>query len=373
MRILAVLLGLAVAGGAGLVEGRARTPPPPPVGELLLAGFRGTEVEGNEEVRALVCDVKVGGIILFERDAVTGAPRNLIAPDQIRRLTAGLQRLARQCTGRPLLIAADAEGGQVMRLSARLGYLPGLSARELGAMGDDALTELEGRRVGAMLREAGINWNLAPVVDVAVNPANPAVVTLGRTFSSDPDRVIAQAGAFVQGMRAEGVLTSLKHFPGHGSSRKDSHHGFTDVTETAQLDVELSPYRALIAAGLVDSIMTAHVYNRRIDPWDPATLSRYTIGRLLRAKLGYKGLVVSDDLLMGAIVQRYGLEDAAARALEAGVDVLLISGQGVRDGRSAAERVASALRRGLEQGLISKKRVREALDRVRAFRARVAF
>jgi beta-N-acetylhexosaminidase len=356
-----------------LAEGRPRPAPPLPVGEILLAGFRGTEVEGNEEVRALVCDVKVSGVILFERDLATGAPRNMASPEQVKRLTGDLQRLARQCAGRPLLIAADAEGGQVMRLSARLGYLPGLSARELGAMGDDALTELEGRRVGAMLREAGINWNLAPVVDVAVNPANPAVVALGRTFSSDPDRVIAQARAFVQGMRAEGVLTSLKHFPGHGSSLKDSHHGFTDVTDTAQLDLELLPYRALIAAGLADSIMTAHVFNRRIDPWDPATLSRYTIARLLRSKLGYRGLVVSDDLLMGAIVQRYGLEEASARALGAGVDVLLISGQGLREGRPAAERVAAALRRGLAQGLVSKKRVQEAIARVKEFRGRVAF
>jgi beta-N-acetylhexosaminidase len=373
MRTLAAVMALALVACAARAESRPRTAPVPPVGEILLAGFRGTEVEGNEEIRALVCDVKVGGVILYERDLATGGPRNMAAPEQIKRLTTGLQRLARQCVGRPLLIAVDAEGGQVMRLSARLGYLPGLSARELGAMGDDALTELEARRVGAMLREAGINWNLAPVVDVAVNPDNPAVVALGRTFSSDPDRVVAQARAFVQGMRAEGVLTSLKHFPGHGSSLKDSHHGFTDVSDTAQLDVELLPYRTLIAAGLADSVMTAHVFNRRIDPWDPATLSRYTIARLLRAKLGYKGLVVSDDLLMGAIVQRYGVEEASVRALAAGVDVLLISGQGAKDGSLAAARAVAALRRGLAQGLVSRKRVHEAIGRVKEFRGRLAF
>jgi beta-N-acetylhexosaminidase len=127
-----------------------------------------------------------------------------------------------------------------MRLSTRLGYLPTPPPQALGDAGDPAATALESRRMGATLREAGINWNLAPVVDVAVNPLNPAVVTLGRTFSSDPQQVIIQARAFIQGMHEAGVLTSLKHFPGHGSSRTDSHHGFVDVTDTADLKVELA-------------------------------------------------------------------------------------------------------------------------------------
>ncbi len=371
MRLLGVLVAAALGGCAALAEGRWESPPPLPVGQLILAGFRGTQVDGNEEVRSLVCDLKVSGIILYERDPATDGPRNLTGPEQVRRLTRDLQRLARRCTGQPLLIAADAEGGHVMRLSARLGFLPGLSARELGAMGDDALTELEARRVGAMLRRAGINWNLAPVVDVAVNPANPAVVTRGRTFSSDPERVVAQARAFVRGMRAEGVLTSLKHFPGHGSSLKDSHHGFTDVSDTAELATELLPYRRLIGLGLADSVMTAHVFNRGIDPWDPATLSRFTIERLLRGDMGYRGLVVSDDLLMAAIVERYGLEEAAVRSLEAGVDLLLISGPGTKEGRTTAARVVQAIRTALDQGFLSPRRVQEALARVDEFRRRI--
>jgi beta-N-acetylhexosaminidase len=226
--------------------------------------------------------------------------------------------------------------------------------------------------MGAMLREAGINWNLAPVVDVAVNPLNPAVVTLGRTFSADPQQVIAHARAFILGMRAAGVLTALKHFPGHGSSLRDSHAGFTDVTDTADLKVELAPYRALIKAGLADSVMTAHVYNKGLDPWDPATLSRYTVNRILRGRFGYKGVVVSDDLLMGAIVQHYGLEDAAVKALGAGVDVLLIS-QNARKGEPlAAERVVEAVHRAVAQGWLSRSRVTSALDHVKALRARLA-
>jgi beta-N-acetylhexosaminidase len=259
-----------------------------------------------------------------------------------------------------------------MRLSTRVGYLPTPPPRELGEAGDIAATELESRRMGATLREAGINWNLAPVVDVAVNPLNPAVVTLGRTFSSDPQQVIAQARAFIQGMHEAGVLTSLKHFPGHGSSRTDSHHGFVDVTETADLKVELEPYRVLIKEKLADSVMTAHVFNRGIDFFHPATLSRYTIGRYLRGKLGYKGLVVSDDLLMGAIRQRYGLEEASVLALQATVDVLLISQNQGKVERGSAERVIAGIRQALAAGRLSPKALAASIERVRALRSRIA-
>lgn len=373
-RTFGVLLLVLVIGGCATAasDGAARRPSPPlPLGELLLVGFGGTQVEGNEEVRALVCDVKVGGLILFERDARTGEARNITGPEQVRRLTADLQALARECAGRPLLIAADNEGGLVMRLSIREGYLPTPSPQELADAGDVAATELEARRMGATLREAGINWNLAPVVDVAVNPLNPAVVTLGRTFGSDPRQVIAQARAFILGMHEAGALTSLKHFPGHGSSTTDSHNGFVDVTDTADLKVELEPYRVLIKEGLADSVMTAHVFNRGIDFFNPATLSRYTIGRYLRGKLGYKGLVVSDDLLMGAIRQGYGLEEASVLALQATVDMLLISQNQGKVERGAAERVIAGIRQALAAGRLSPKALAASIERVRALRGRI--
>ena len=372
--LAALFLVLIVEGCAAISssDGAARKPPPLPLGELLLVGFGGTQVEGNDEVRSLVCDMKVGGVILFERDARSGDTRNISSPEQVRQLTSDLQALALQCTGRRLLIAADNEGGAVMRLSTRLGYLPTPPPQALGDAGDPAATALESRRMGATLREAGINWNLAPVVDVAVNPLNPAVVTLGRTFSSDPQQVIIQARAFIQGMHEAGVLTSLKHFPGHGSSRTDSHHGFVDVTDTADLKIELAPYRALIKEGLADSVMTAHVFNRGLDPWNPATLSRFTIKRYLRGKLGYKGLVVSDDLLMGAIRQQYGVEEASILALQASVDMLLISQNQGRVERGAAERVIAAIRSATTDGRLSAKALAISIQRVRALRSRIA-
>jgi beta-N-acetylhexosaminidase len=334
-------------------------------------GFQGTTLEGNEELRALICDVRVGGLILFERDAATRGPRNIVDPEQLTRLTADAQALARRCAGRPLLIATDAEGGSVMRLSLRAGYPPAPSAQDMGERDDPALTEQEARRLGQRLREAGINWNLAPVVDVAVNAENPAVVTLGRTYGSDPAVVTAHARAFIRGMHEAGVLTALKHFPGHGSSVADSHHGFTDVTDSARPDVELAPYRALVREKLADAVMPAHVFNRRLDAWHPASLSWYTIRRLLRGRLGYHGVVVSDDLLMGAITQNYGLEDAALLAVGAGVDILLVSENTIRREPRGAARVVAAIQRALDEGRLTRGTIQAALRRVAALRARI--
>src|SRR5262249_54109346 len=142
-------------------------------------------------------------------------------------------------------------------------------------------------------------------------------------------------------------------------------------SETAELKVELAPYRALIKEGLADSVMTAHVFNKGLDPWDPATLSRYTVNRILRGRLGYRGVVVSDDLLMGAVIKHYGLEEAAAKALPAGVDVPRISGTPPRAGRSAAGRGVFAVNRGGAPGLAPRKRVNGALSHVAALRARL--
>jgi len=334
------------------------------LGQLVLVGFTGVEPGESSDLPRLLCEARVGGVVLFAR--------NIVSADQLARLTGWMTASSRACTGRPLLVAVDAEGGRVMRLGPAAGYSATLSADELGQSNDFTLTELEARRIGARLRAAGINWDLAPVVDVGYNPANPVIVGTGRSYSANPALVTSHARAFVRGMRAEGVLTALKHFPGHGSSEADSHLGFVDVTATASRDVELAPYRALIAERLADSVMTAHVYNRRLDPEYPATLSRPTIQGLLRDTLGFRGPVVSDDLRMGAIEKHYGVARAAGLALQAGVDLLLIADDRLPDGRSATEVALAALRRDLARGRLSPARVESALARVQAFKARLA-
>jgi beta-N-acetylhexosaminidase len=327
-------------------------------------GFSGTEVFGNRELEELLCVARVGGIILFAR--------NVVDAEQVARLTRDAQAASRACTGRTLLVATDAEGGQVMRLGPDAGYTPTLSHRDLGEDNDLALTELEARRIGRMLSAAGIGWNLAPVVDVGYNPANPVIVRHARSFGAGPLLVTSHARAYIRGMHAAGVLATLKHFPGHGSSFADSHLGFVDVTDTAHREVELLPYRVLIAEGLADSIMTGHVFNRRLDARYPATLSSATIRGVLRKTLQFAGVVVSDDLRMGAIEKHWGLADAAVMALGAEVDMLLIAEDRLPDGRSAALVASDALRGALAKRHLDVKQVRAALQRIDALRARAA-
>jgi beta-N-acetylhexosaminidase len=258
-----------------------------------------------------------------------------------------------------------------MRLGAAAGYSATLSADDLARAGDFALTELEARRIGARLAAAGINWNLAPVVDVGYNPANPVIVGAGRSYGADPGLVTAHARAFIRGMRAEGVLTALKHFPGHGSSYADSHLGFVDVSETARPAIELWPYHALIAERLADAVMTAHVFNRALDDEYPATLSRATVQGLLRDDLGFRGPVVSDDLRMGAIEKHYGLRRAAVLALRAGVDVLLVADDRLPGGRSGADVVLRRVQRALAEDGLAVARVSSALSRIALLKSRV--
>lgn len=297
-RLLAFLLPAAVLAAAGC---QTAAPPDPArlaaldrdLGQLLMVGIEGTGPADAPDAARLVCEARVGTVLLFAR--------NVRDAEQVAALTAWLRQTARACAAPPLLLAVDAEGGRVMRLGAAAGYSQTLGAHDLGESNDLALAELEARRIGRRLRQAGIDWNLAPVVDVAVNPANPTVVAPGRSFGINPDAVAALAGAWATGMRAEGLLTTLKHFPGHGSSLTDSHHGFVDVTDTARLDLELAPYRTLLGRGLADAVMTAHVLNRHLDARHPTTLSAPTIDGLLRRELGFAGVVVTDDLRMGAI------------------------------------------------------------------------
>lgn len=289
---------------------------------LLLVGFRGTTPEEAAPTIADIRERQLGGVLLFDVDQPTGGTRNVVSPQQVAALTTALQDAA----GGRLIVAVDEEGGRVARLDDRHGFPSTISAAELGRRNDPSFTEEAARALAGTLRDAGVTLNLAPVVDLNLNPANPVIGALDRSFGADADLVVAQATAFIGGHREIGIRTALKHFPGQGSATGDTHTGFVDVTETWRRD-ELAPFTRLIDGGLADAVMTAHVFNATLDPDAPATLSRPTITGILREELGFDGPVVSDDLQMGAIAQQFGYEEALRRALLAGVDLLLIANQ----------------------------------------------
>jgi len=277
-------------------------------GQLLFAGFQGTEVP--EDLAALVRGGRVGGVVLFAR--------NLRDPEQVRRLVAELHGAAP--AGTPLCVAIDQEGGRVQRLRAPWTEWPPM--RALGERDDPAQTAGVAAALARELADLGIDLDFAPVVDVDTNPANPVIGD--RSFGREPERVARHARAFVRAMQAEGVAACAKHFPGHGDTHEDSHIALPRVDHPlARLrEIELVPFRAAALAG-VASMMTAHVLLPCLDASVPATLCAPVL-ELLRGELRYDGLVFSDDLEMAAVAAHFPPREAARRALEAGVDALLV-------------------------------------------------
>ncbi len=340
------------------------------IGQMFMVGFRGLTIDAQHpEQHPIVQDIvarHLGGVVLFDYDVPNGEfVRNIASPEQLTALTQALQDTAEI----PLLIATDQEGGMVSRLRERYGFPPTLSHAALGALDDVAATYEHAAAMAKTLAAVGINQNLAPVVDVNVNPDNPVIAAYERSFSADPEKVIAQATAFIQAHHAQGVLCTLKHFPGHGSSRDDSHRGFVDVSETWS-PMELEPYRALIDAGLADSVMTAHVFNRQWDANDPATLAPAAIDGLLRTDLGYEGVVLSDDMQMGAIRDYYGFDEAIRKTIEAGVDIIAIANNSIYDEEVMAKGVA-IVQALVESGEIPVERIDRSYQRIMQLKARL--
>ncbi|MBU4269108.1 MAG: glycoside hydrolase family 3 protein [Acidobacteria bacterium] len=329
------------------------------IGQLLMIGFRGMEAGDRTFIIQDIRAGRIGGVVLFDRDLIlkTGE-RNIRSPRQLKELIRSLQAAA----AIPLLVAVDQEGGQVARLKKKHGFPATITAQSLGDLDDPGETRRQAESIAAVLAEAGINLNFAPLVDLNVNPTNPIIGRYQRSFSADPDTVSRHALAVIEAQSEHGVISCLKHFPGHGSSRQDSHLGFTDVSATWE-PLELAPYRKLIAHGLADAVMTAHIFNRRLDPEFPATLSKKTILDLLRQELGFGGLVVSDDMDMKAISVEYSREKALELALNAGIDIILMANNLSYD-ESIAFKTQAIILNLLESGRVSEARIDEACRRV---------
>jgi beta-N-acetylhexosaminidase len=336
------------------------------VAQMIMLGFRGLDLSSDNPIVADIRDRQIGGVFLFDYDVALDSPvRNIRSPLQVRMLTSALQKLSRV----PLLIGIDEEGGSVARLDERHGFPATVSAQSLGKANNLETTHAAAARMARTLADHGINLNLAPVVDVNTNPDNPIIGRLGRSFSADPAVVSAQALEFIKAHRVEGVLCTLKHFPGHGSSRADSHLGFVDVTTTWS-PTELDPYKLLLRSGQVDAIMTAHIFNAKLDPDLPATLSRLVLTGILRNDLGYDDIIMSDDMDMKAISAYYGFERAVQLTVQAGVDILSFANQLVYHPDTAARAIATIL--GLvRDGSISPTRIEQSYQRIARLKARL--
>ncbi|MDP8235360.1 MAG: beta-N-acetylhexosaminidase [Candidatus Erginobacter occultus] len=282
-------------------------------GELLMVGFEGTEID--ERIRRYILHWRVGGVILFDR--------NIRGPEQLAGLCRRLQELRRSISDRPLLIAVDQEGGTVARVREGATVFPGNLALGFASTAEDV--SLQGRITGRDLSGLGININLAPVLDL-YHPGGSYSLGL-RSLGSDPERVAALGTALIAGMQGEGVVATAKHFPGKGAARRDSHRELP-VIEADEMTLrgrDLLPFRQAAAGGVM-AMMTSHAAYPSLDRGKirPGTLSPALMTGLLREELGFRGVLISDDLGMGAIGGYCPIEEAVRGGLAAGVDIILV-------------------------------------------------
>jgi len=323
------------------------------IGQMIMIGMPKAEVDSAvwREVQL----GSVGSIIFFEKN--------------IPKINsyAGLKKIAwtyQEAAPIPLFIGIDQEGGRVNRLKEKYGFPRSITAAAMGKAKSLDSVRFYAQSTAATLAGLGINVNFAPVVDLAINPENTVIVKVERSFSSKEDSVVLLAKEYIKEHRKVGVITVLKHFPGHGSSLQDTHYGMADVTTTWS-ERELKPYRALIDSGYVDAIMTAHIVNQVLDKKAyPGTLSDKIIDSLLRKKLGYQGVVFSDDMQMHAIAKQYGLEESIKLCINAGVDILCFSNNipGTED--RTVDKVHSIIRNFIASGEIKKERINESYRRI---------
>ncbi|MDP2856005.1 MAG: glycoside hydrolase family 3 protein, partial [bacterium] len=281
-------------------------------------------------------------------------------PKQTKKLIEDLKKLTRS----DLFIAVDAEGGYVNRLKAEYGFM---QIESPGAMGesDPQNTFLKASPLGIELDYLGFNLNFAPVVDVNINKDNPVIGHLERSFSDDPVKVYEHAGYFIDAMHQYNIITAIKHFPGHGSSTEDSHLGLVDITDTYNEEVELFPFKKLIEDNKTDIIMTAHVMNTNIDPDNPATLSSIFLKDILRGRLNYEGLIVSDDMQMGAIATYFGFEEAIVRAINAGCDLLIFSNNNQKYDDDIAQKAVEVIKKAIKEGKITEEEISSSYNRIK--------
>jgi beta-N-acetylhexosaminidase len=320
-------------------------------GQLLCVGFEGLAVPA--ELLGRVARSEVGSVVLFRP--------NVESPSQVAGLVSALRGAAP--AGAPLPIAVDQEGGSVQRLRAPLTEWPDMMS--VAEAEDPERSFAVGQALGEELALLGIGWNFAPVLDVHTNPKNPIIGR--RAFGSDAASVITHAMSFWRGLRTAGVLGCGKHFPGHGDTDLDSHKDLPVVShpERRLREVELAPFAAAVQAD-VESLMVAHVVYPALDPTRPASLSGAVVRQHLRQRLGWKGLLCSDDLGMGAVADRWPIEELVREGVRAGVDHFIV--RGPVDRQQAAW---EALVRGAELEPDLRERVQESAQRVAAFKARL--
>ncbi|WP_262675148.1 beta-N-acetylhexosaminidase [Paenibacillus sp. J5C2022] len=316
------------------------------IGQLMIIGLNGTEPDAF--AKEMIQMHKVGGFILYG-DNIDNAEQTLA-------LLNGLKELNAAEDGIPLLLSVDQEGGRVSRLPDEYRPLP--KAMSVGSKDDERYTRLTGQALGIAVKSLGFNMNFAPVLDINSNPKNPVIGD--RAYGTDAASVTEHGMLAMEGIRSEGVIPVVKHFPGHGDTSVDSHIDLPVVGKSLeQLEqLELVPFREAIRQD-ADVIMVAHLLLPQLDKDYPSSLSKEIVTGLLREQLQYDGVVVTDDMTMGGITDGYGVAEAAVKSLQAGTDLILV-------GHNNKDQLAAwnAIKQSIEDGQLSEQRLDQSVDRI---------
>lgn len=320
------------------------------IGEMIMIGFRGVNSDDNWTIRVAseIENKTIGGVVFYAY--------NIENKTQFKNLTNYF--ISKSKT---VLLSIDEEGGKVQRLAPSKGFTGYQTAQYIAQNSSEQEAYNEYLSMAKQLKEYNINYNFAPVVDLSINKESPIIAQLGRSYSDNPQTVANYAEQLIIAHNKAGVLTSLKHFPGHGSAAGDTHKGLTDATAVWQ-EKELEPYKLLINQNLANSIMVSHIVNQNIDT-KPASLSKKTID-ILRNNLNYDGVVISDDLQMGAIANEYDLKFVVVEAINAGNDILLFSNY-FNPRPELATDVKNIIIQAINDGTISKENVLKSIQRIK--------
>ncbi|MGI9192150.1 MAG: glycoside hydrolase family 3 protein [Chitinophagaceae bacterium] len=333
------------------------------IGQMLLVGMQGHTYHEQLSILPAIQKGLVGGILFFEYNLSPAETR-----ERLTNLTTQLQNKSLLGEAHlPLFLAIDQEGGQVNRMKPKYGFPAMPSAKVLGEATHDSIIVQAAQTMAATLSACGINLNFAPVADVH-NDLCPVLGNRQRCFSKQAERVTYCDSILMEIHNSLNILTAMKHFPGHGNSRSDSHLGLTDITLYWKPN-ELIPYERLIAANKVSMIMSGHLVHKKLDEQGlPATLSKKILSDKLRGELQFKGVIVSDDMQMHAISSLYTLEESLYLGLTAGIDVFIFSNNIPGATAYAPENVHATIRRLVEAGRISPERINESYQRIVALK-----
>lgn len=315
------------------------------IGQLIIAGFDGITV--NDELQSLILEKYIGGVILFSKN-VESASQVVALNNEIKEIN--------KVNKSPIFISVDEEGGLVSRMPSEFKDIPTNS--DIAKYDDEDLSYNIGKVIGEEISSLGFNMDFAPVLDINSNPDNPVI---GNRSFGDNEAIVSKLGiATMKGLKDSNIIATVKHFPGHGDTSVDSHVGLPVIENDLERlkSFELVPFQKAIDEG-VDMVMVSHIMLPKIDENDPATLSKTIVTDILRKDMNYNGVVVTDDMTMGAIINNYDIGEAAVKSINAGVDIVMVCHQ-----YENVTKVIDAIKEAVNNGSITEERIDKSVERI---------